>query len=161
MAQVKMGIEVKGLKELLKDLSSYGPAASKAAREESKAIAGDTAERAQRRAVSSGDKLSAAVGVTIRARSDRVPAIVSGGARRLAISGRARGGEAFFGAEFGGGKGKTTRQFRPHKGRQGYFLWPQIREDEQEMIRRWLDAIEKILDNQSMSERWEHAGGDR
>lgn len=160
MAQVRMGIEVKGLREFLKDLSTYGKEVSKRAREESKKIAQDEAEKISIRASTSGDKVAAAVGVTVRARSDRVPAIVSGGARRLStLSGKPRAGAVFFGAEFGGGGRPTTRQFRPHKGKTGYFLWPQLREDEREMVERWLTAIEGILEDHALNEQFEQMGG--
>lgn len=149
---MRAGIEVQGLKELLKDMNRLGPAFSREVRVASKKIATDEVPRLKS-AANSSDKLSAAVGVTVRARSDRVPSIVAGGAKRVAVSTKPKAGDVFFGAEFGGGKRKTTRQFRPHQGKRGYWFWPQIREDEKRMVAEWLAAVERVLEDQTMIDR--------
>lgn len=50
-----------------------------------------------------------------------------------------------YGAEFGGGARPRTRQFLPHLGRQGYFLYPTIRGSQHEIARLYLAAIDKIV----------------
>lgn len=148
---MKASIEVVGLQQLLKDMRRLGPDLNLQVRESSKKIAEDEVPRLKA-AANSSDKLSAAVGVTVRARQDRVPKIVAGGAKRVTSS-KAKAGDVFFGAEFGGQKRKTTQQFRLHRGRQGYWLWPQLRADEKRMVAEWLDAIERAMEDNDMTDR--------
>lgn len=99
----------------------------------------------------------------MRARHDRIPTIkldsnstfVSrsrrytssqnmnvGGARNRRLVTR---GDVFFGAEFGGGARKGTRQFLRHRGRSGYFFWPAVRQRKHEIAKLYLEAIDKVL----------------
>lgn len=58
-------------------------------------------------------------------------------------SGKTR--EVFAGVAFAGARERvTTAQFRPHKGKTGYWMWPQLREDEARMLRRWVDVVEAV-----------------
>lgn len=55
------------------------------------------------------------------------------------------GGSAFpfaMGAEFGSNR---FRQFPPHRGREGYFLYPAVRESRDEAMRIYMDAVDKIV----------------
>jgi hypothetical protein len=82
-------------------------------------------------------------------------------------------GDIFFGAEFGGSRGSIaasmgaqkgesvryrdrwklrestfharTSQFPPHRGREGYFLYPTIRGMNQEITTRYFDALDRAL----------------
>jgi len=54
-------------------------------------------------------------------------------------------GDVFFGAEFGGGRSPTTKQFLRHRGKAGYFFWPTVRKEKTEIAREYLAAIEKVL----------------
>jgi hypothetical protein len=77
-------------------------------------------------------------------------------------------GDVFFGAEFGGGKygksnrtaagsraflkndgtrkgGGTTTQFLPWQGNKGYFFWPAVRKNKDNIARVYLDAIDEVL----------------
>lgn len=47
-----------------------------------------------------------------------------------------------FGAEFGGQGRPTTMQFEPHRGTQGYWLYPAVRGTREE----FMDAYERALD---------------
>ena len=40
-------------------------------------------------------------------------------------------GDVFFGAEFGGGATPRTKQFLRHRGRSGYFFWPTVRKEKE------------------------------
>jgi hypothetical protein len=81
---------------------------------------------------------------SVRARRDRVPVIVAGGASKA--------GQVFFGAEFGGQRRKTTQQFRPYRGTQGYWFYPALRA----MTPKVLEEYGKALDR--AAGRW-GAGG--
>ena len=81
-------------------------------------------------------------------------------------------GDVFFGAEFGGGKfgtgmktsasarsvnkkgesrdgyrkgGGHTSQFLRHRGRKGYFFWPTVRKEKENIAREYLDSIQRVL----------------
>lgn len=78
-------------------------------------------------------------------------------------------GDVFFGAEFGGGKhgssnrtvagaksragtemhrkgGGRTTQFLRHRGKSGYFFWPTVRKNKENIAKVYLDAIDKVLE---------------
>lgn len=50
------------------------------------------------------------------------------------------------GAEFGGGGRPTTRQFPPHRGPDGYMLFPEVREHEDEIVDIMGKPIDEVLD---------------
>jgi len=54
-------------------------------------------------------------------------------------------GDVFFGAEFGGGATPRTKQFLRHRGRSGYFFWPTVRKEKDNIAREYLDAIDRVL----------------
>lgn len=96
---------------------------------------------------------AAAVVDGLRARHDRVPLIKLDHKRGFVSRSRSNRkrktkvtmGDVFFGAEFGGGRRKTTRQFLRHRGRSGYFFWHTVRENRDFIIREYFDAIERVL----------------
>lgn len=49
------------------------------------------------------------------------------------------------GAEFGGQGRPTTMQFQPHRGREGYFLYPTIRDDRDEFMDAYERAIDQVM----------------
>jgi hypothetical protein len=86
--------------------------------------------------------LAAAVAANVRARRDRVP-VVAMGAGKLASGTPIR--DVMFGAEFGGGARPTTRQFLPHQGTTGYFLYPAVRSQGAAVAQEWFDVIADTL----------------
>jgi len=54
-------------------------------------------------------------------------------------------GDVFFGAEFGGGATPRTKQFLRHRGRKGYFFWPTVRKEKDNIAKEYLEAIERVL----------------
>jgi hypothetical protein len=54
-------------------------------------------------------------------------------------------GDVFFGAEFGGGAKPTTKQFLRHRGRSGYFFWPTVRKEKENIAKEYLAAIDRVL----------------
>ena len=140
---VRIGVEVDGLRELLRVASTLPKTAQQELREAAKMIAEDEAPRIKTAAAGS-DRQSAALIGSIRIRRDRVPAIAAGGRGRTSVSGGATAGQLFFGAEFGGGRKPTTKQFRPHRGRGGYWFFPTLRADQDRMMKRWEGALRAI-----------------
>lgn len=161
MAKTTIGVEVEGLDAAFRALRGLSKEGSTAMRERARFIADDEAARIKSAGLSS-DPQSRLVAGQIRTRSDRVPVILAGGSKKLAPArkihrsttsftktGKGKlvkpsAGDVFFGAEFGGKRRKTTQQFRPHLGRQGYWLWPTIRKDEQRMVDQWMKAVDLV-----------------
>ena len=54
-------------------------------------------------------------------------------------------GDVFFGAEFGGGARKTTKQFLRHRGQSGYFFWPTVRKKKNEIAKEYLKGIDRVV----------------
>lgn len=51
----------------------------------------------------------------------------------------------FAGSEFGGGARPNTRQFPPHQGKRGYFLYPSMRRNASSLNAIWDDAIDEAM----------------
>jgi hypothetical protein len=49
------------------------------------------------------------------------------------------------GTEFGGQRRKTTMQFRPHRGREGYFFWPSVRSHSDEIKKKWDALLDRLI----------------
>lgn len=102
-------------------------------RDASQDISRDVASGAESKAKSVG---GAAKLVTVKAGRDRVPVV-----KVTAPKGK----PVVMGSEFGGGARKTTRQFRPHLGPTGYFLYPTVRSRHDEIIDRYSEALLRAL----------------
>lgn len=76
-----------------------------------------------------------------------VDSVIKSGKRK----GQKRTRTVFAGVKHVGSK-RTTMQFRPWRGRQGYWFWPQIREDDARMLNRWADVVKAI------AREWEAPG---
>jgi hypothetical protein len=97
------------------------------------------------------------VAPTIKATRDRVPVVKMGGSGKLPstsrrrLGGRQTVGDVIWGAEFGGQRRPTTQQFMPWRGSStgaGYFLWPAVRANSDDIQERYsqalLDALQAI-----------------
>ena len=103
---------------------------------------------------------AAIVAATIRPARDRVPTVYIGGAKGRA-SGGANAGQLLFGNEFGGernAKGSLSafpnggfrfpeRTAREGRGNKGYWIFPSLKAMQPEIRRRWLTAVNKVMDN--------------
>jgi hypothetical protein len=154
------GIYIEGLWELLRDLQKADDRFNTEMRKASLEVAKGVTQNSRRAASTvqhNRQALEAAHG--LQAKSDRVPTIKLNEKQRfISVNrGRVRGsrgrlvnrkvtmGDVFFGAEFGGGARRTTRQFPPHRGRGGYFFWPTVRRMRNEIAEQYLDAIEETM----------------
>ena len=55
--------------------------------------------------------------------------------------------QVFAGVDFSGERTRvTTAQFRPWKGRQGYWFWPTLRRDEGRIGEQWLGAVDAVVE---------------
>lgn len=141
-----------GIKGLNKTLRYLPEAAGNQMREASKEIAGDVASEAASRA-RGGHPAARLVAGALSTPSSRIPTVKLGGSRKLAphSDGRQRRGkkqtvgDVIWGAEFGGGRRPETRQFPPHRGRLGYFLWPTVRANSRDIKDRYSRALDAAL----------------
>lgn len=103
---------------------------------------------------------AAIVAGTIRANKDRIPNVTIGGSKGRA-SGGANAGQLLFGNEFGsdhnlkgsagsfpnGGFKFPNRTPGKGKGNTGYWIFPTLKEMQPEIRRRWLNAVNSVMDN--------------
>ena len=137
-----------GIAGLNRALRALPKEASAELRDASQEIAGEVADKARAKASGMGGA-AAKVAPTIKARRDRVPVVAMGSKKRIerGRSGdRQTVGDLIWGAEFGGRGRNTTQQFLPHRGQDGYFLWPAVREADigERYSEALLDALNKI-----------------
>lgn len=137
MARQRTGdIKVTGLAELNKALKAIGPDARKELKQASKRAADLVAGSTTSTARSLGGVAAHA------APSIKATASMTGSA---AVSIGGPGYEMAGGAAFGGRGRPTTQQFQPFRGRQGYFLYPDIRDNADEIESVYVSAIDDII----------------
>ena len=106
--------EVRGLKELQRELRTADPELAKRLQQVNKRLAESIAGEAR-----------GAAGPSVPSRSkESIRPQASGRESRVVAGARV---PEFYGQEFGGGRRPRTRQFPPHRGHEGYFLWPTVR----------------------------------
>ena len=130
------GVRVEGLAEVNRALRALGGREFQAElRDAGKEIATEVAADARGKAQSLGG-VAAHVAPSISASAGFTSAGVSfGGAAHPAA----------MGAEFGGQGRPTTMQFQPHRGHEGYFVYPAIRDNGEFIERTYLGAVDDIL----------------
>lgn len=145
---VSFTVGMPGLPALLRDLNAFGPEVQARVRDASGKIAEVEAERVVTAASAAGRQAVLAA-QSVKVRRDRVPVIVAGGRRKLRSETRRKvqptAGQVFFGAEFGGGGKPTTQQFEPHKGTEGYWFFPTLRDDEDQMLTAYAAVLDEVL----------------
>jgi hypothetical protein len=153
-----------GLFEFLREASQAFPDFNKEMRKASEEIAQVVVDKAKLNAAaqpkhgkprpgSSGRSQAQAVVDGLRARRDRIPTIKLDSKRGFVSASRPNRkrktkvtmGNVFYGAEFGGGRRPTTRQFLRHRGRQGYFFWQAVRDNKSYIVKEYSDAIDRVL----------------
>jgi len=143
---------VKGLNRALRSLPKL---AAEHLREASLDISELVADDGRQLARMSGG-LGMLVAPSIVATRDRVPRVKEGSAKKLPAhsDGRARRGarqtvgDVMWGAEFGGGRRPTTRQFRPWRGSgsdAGYMLYPAVRRNAERTGELYSAALDAAL----------------
>lgn len=147
MTNIRMRLDVgPALRELKAVLREMSHTAKVEMRDASTTIAAEESARI----VSRGERTSKAAALaakSVRVRRGETPIIAAGGA--VAVRAGERGGtvtgsDIFFGNEFGGQARSTTQQFPPHRGREGYWFWPTLREDTPEMFETWAQVLDHV-----------------
>lgn len=132
------GISVDGLPELQKALRQLDNGLEKELKQANSEVARFVASDAAAAAAALG-------GVAAKA-APSVKASASSGYAGVALGGPSHPFAA--GAEFGGGRRPTTRQFQPWRGagaNAGYFLYPTIRRDAERIETEYGQAADRII----------------
>lgn len=154
--------DIRDYRELLKALNVMDKEAQFQLKEEVASISSWTAQGIKQAA--SGHpyypKQAEIIASTIRPARDRLPTVYIGGNKGRA-SGGGNAGQLLFGNEFGGNRnafGNLTafknggyrfppRTSREGRGNTGYWIFPTLKAMQPEIKKRWLDAVNKVMDN--------------
>jgi len=157
---LQVGIQVDGLKETLRAFNAYGRDANKELRAAAGGLVDQLVPVIMVAAGAAGPQAALAAS-SVRRVSDRVPAIGAGGTRRVnpsrgstrsfatrpkKLSNKVTGGDVFFGAEFGGGRKPTTRQFPPWTGTAGRWFFPTIRRATPKLMADYRRVLDDLAD---------------
>ncbi|TXH55732.1 MAG: hypothetical protein E6Q97_08210 [Desulfurellales bacterium] len=145
--------KVEGLRDLRRDLRDGAGEVLEDLKKENRGLAEDVAERARQR-VYPAVKGRSSRGTVIRGRRSSkgtglsatkgsIRASSSATESRVSLGGPSA--PAALGHEFGGGARPQTRQFPPHRGRDGYFFYPSIREATEGLEERYGAILERVL----------------
>jgi hypothetical protein len=147
-------IQIKGIYEFLRDASKADPRFDKEMRIAAQKVADNLVVKAKVEAGSiTRNRQATEVMKGMRARRDRIPTIkldeksgfVSASNPNRKRKRKVTRGDVFFGAEFGGQARPRTQQFLRHRGRSGYFFWPTVRKEKENIAKEYLDAIQTVL----------------
>jgi hypothetical protein len=161
---VEFDVQIDGLNEWLRVASQVSPDFNTRLRKAAEGIAQSLVDQAQTQAAATThwgtgrNNMFVKAASGLRARRDRIPTIKLDSNRpfRSASRSKKRGNQqrasmadVFFGAEFGGQRRSSTRQFNRHmgggRGKGGWFFWPTVRANRQRIADEYLSAIDKVL----------------
>jgi hypothetical protein len=151
--KVGIALEVEGMRDTIKAFNRLDKEGKNAARDEVKKIAQLLADRIRARAPA--DKRYQDLAVTVRAGRDRVPVIYIGGRATPKVSGGGGPRELVIGMEFGArDPGPNAWRFPPRtptlgRGNAGYWIYPTLKANQDDIIRLWFDAMDKIINEWS------------
>lgn len=128
-------IEVHGLAEVSRALKGMDKGFARELRGANKDAATTVAGDARSNAYSIGG-VAAHVAPSLKA---------SAGATSAAVSGGGPAHPAFGGAEFGSNRFKQFSPWRGNGRMAGYFVYPAIRENEEEIVRTYTEALDRLL----------------
>jgi hypothetical protein len=147
-------VEIIGIAEFLRDASRADANFNKEMRKASREVAGNLVIKAKAEAATvTRSRQAIQVMRGMKARSDRIPTVsLSHKSPFISKSNPNKNrkrpvtrGDVFFGAEFGGGATPRTKQFLRHRGRSGYFFWPTVRKEKENIAKEYLEAIDRVL----------------
>lgn len=152
--KVQNPVQIIGLAEFLRDASQSDKNFNKEMRIAAQQVADLLVVAAKYEASSiTRSRQASEVMKGMRAQRDRIPTIklseksgfVSQSRPNRSRKRKVTRGDVFFGAEFGGGRTPTTKQFLRHRGKAGYFFWPTVRKNKNNIATEYLNAIDRVL----------------
>jgi hypothetical protein len=146
MARVSRDVfQVEGLGETLRLLNKLPKEAKKELRAEVQQMTGKHAKYLAAQAARSTDSRVRGQAATIRAKKDRLPTVLIGGARQVKVSRRGpnpRAGDVLFGTEFGARPGPNAWRFPP--ARDSYWLFASLKGRQPALLFEWEAAVTKV-----------------
>lgn len=130
---IRDSLYIEGLEPLMAELRAMPVELKKGIAEQGRAIADMVA---QETAAAASTKAEALAASTIKR---------SGAQGVRAGNPSSSAGQMFFGTEFGGQGTPRTMQFRPHRGKEGYFFWPKIRSMSRTILDMWTKVLEGVV----------------
>jgi hypothetical protein len=147
-------IEIIGIAEFLRDASKADANFNIEMRKAARQVAANLVIKAKAEAATmTRSRQAIQVMRGMKAKSDRIPTVsLSHKSPFISKSNPNKNrkrpvtrGDVFFGAEFGGGATPRTKQFLRHRGRSGYFFWPTVRKEKENIAKEYLEAIDRVL----------------
>lgn len=139
MATVKQAFRVEGVRETQAAFRRLPKAARDALKHRTQELSGDLAASAATAARGHSRQYAMLAGL-IRAYRGTTPAVGGGGARRVGRN-RVPAYKVLFGAEFGSNR---LLQFRPHRGREGYVIFPTVEREQARVLAAWQAAAADV-----------------
>jgi len=137
-----VGVKIGGLREALTAFRELPKEANDALRDEALKLSQELAVDVQSAARSEGHQ-AALLAQTVKAKRDRVPVITAGGTTKLGHN-RKPAYKLLFGSEFGSSR---LKQYKPHRGRQGYWFFPVVEKQADKIAAGWQDAAQRVIDD--------------
>lgn len=144
MPKKAKGVYATGVRELSRTVGRMDKTMRDEVVTASKALAQDAIRDITRAARAGPERTVAA---KLKAYRKRIPELGYRAGAKVGVSGGATMAEYFPGTEYGGGGRRTTRQFRPYKGRTGYFFWPTVRDRGAGWASDWFHLIAEALED--------------
>ena len=150
---IAIGLEVEGVAETLKALNKLDKDSRKEVKDKAQEIANLLADRIRRRLQTVPDRRYHNLAVSVRAGRDRVPVITVGRLANPKVSGGGGPRELVIGLEFGADQtGPNAWRFPPRtpkrgRGNEGYYIFPTLQANQDDIIRIWFDAMDKLIDD--------------
>lgn len=155
-------LQIEGATQTLKAFNDLPKEANQAIRERSWDLAQSLAGKV-RGAAEADTAQSALMAPSVKARKDRFPVIVAGGATKVGRKKAPRYG-ILLGSEFGSNnrsgwyaaskfEGDAARQFRPHRGKNSYWFFKTVYDSQAEISAAWTSAADDIV------KAWSSGGG--
>lgn len=133
-------LKIDGAEQLLRAFRDLPKDATEELRVKSLEISQWMAQKATSAGRSQG-KQAALVATTVKARRDKTPVVVAGGAKRLGRN-KAPAGKLLFGSEFGSNR---LKQYKKHIGTGSYWFFKSVQDNQPEIEKQWLEAAEQII----------------
>jgi hypothetical protein len=147
---VRYSVDAEGLPQTLRAMRAYARGCDTRTgelRDAAQRTAADLGAKVQRALSSDGDPRSPVLAVTVRVSRGMVPSFRVGGSRKVFSSGTdgfpTAAGRLLFGTEFGAAR-SSPGGYRPHRGRQGYAIYPTIRQNRDVTVRNYRQALDQL-----------------
>lgn len=134
-------VNIDNLDETLRALNALPKEASDELRDKAQELSKELATKAQASGHREGHQ-AALVATTVKARRDRVPIIIAGGAKKLGVN-KKPAYKLLFGSEFGASR---LKQYKPHAGSGSYWFYKVIDDEKELIIKRWQEAADATIE---------------